>query len=988
MNVVGGFDAPIVVVGDAPTVDEATFETPFYGALWEIMADVLEQTGFELSDVVFVNCVQFQKYHKKGPLTAKDILPDAKQHLIPFLAAHPRKLVIALGNNAVCAVGLEKKPERFTVHSGRRGESQLLREAGVDAIVTASMHPYMLRKEPERARDMVADLRRAKRLLENDYNEQVPTEIRDIFKPSDVNRIFDALKKNPYLAYDFETTGKNRDKDYPVTVSFCNGLKNQSNEFIAWYWQGYDQLVPLYDDATMRQFVEAFDDLFSQAGSAYDLIAFNATFDDWIAERWVGHELPGSQYDAMLMKWSVDNRRPHGLKEATTRYLGYADYDKAVDEAVREIKHRRSKVLTDLSDFRVLELFGHTPKSSISKKTKKPTYRWPDNVDKGLAMYALQPNATLRLYNCYDSVYTYLLWEKFGQEIMLNDLSYSCDFRHRVARELMRCEQRGMLCDVETNRQFSRRLEEIEKECELQIADELRKMGEDRPDFNHRSGPQLIEVLYGKPTLLPFIDRGPLYRELKEREVNADAACDSVEETVYVDVETVPKVRALVESGMDVDVDEIKQRLSKTFARRYKDLQVGFYDEAYYMGGRYEPLAFTKTGAPSTAASVLQTLYTDNPSPFLSLVLMARRANKLRGTFVDSIYKKLDSVNILRPRFNPIGTETGRISSSEPNGQNFQKYIRGQLISRPGYKFLEWDLSQAEIRAIAAESGDPALIAALGSDSKYDIHTRIASMIFNIPEEEVRRDTHRRYAKTIVFGLIYGMGAWRLSLALGISLEEADEFISDFFAAFPRMYEYLKEQVRLASRYPYYVYTAWGTRRSTRNVLSIDKKIVAHTERTATNMPIQGDAGELTLWYICEMMDAIRARAFDAHLVNTTHDSCTLEVAESLLEWDEVPDDKGGVTIVPAGEFVDAVKRVLSMPPPVHPLDIVPWTADIEVTSYWSVKPDLEKALDPNLGDENSYFRWDLIKPREVLDSSELEELIEVEEATSGKSTI
>lgn len=973
----GRHDAPIVIVGDAPTDIEMQNDWAFAGELYDLMFDLLGQSDIDIDNCVFVNAVTFQKYYKRGPLTAKDIRPDADAHLIPFIASHPREMVIALGNNALCALGIEAKPEKVGSHRSKRSSSKILEEAGVDALVVATLHPWLILKEPDLDLGVLCDLKYYQRLLHGDVADQAPMEIRDIKTPADIKMLWDAIKKNPVMAYDFETSSLDRDSAMAVTVSFCNGLKNQSGEFIVWFWAGYDKLQPLYNKATMERFIRQFDEFLSKAGVDYDLVGWNTAFDDWIAETWVGHKLPGSQYDGMLMKWSVDNRRPHGLKEATSRFLGYPDYDKEVDASVKEIKARRGRVLKDQADLDTLEYFGLKP--ALSKGGGK---LWTENVDKGLAAYALQEFDSLRTYNCYDSLYTYLLFVKLGQRIEKEDLAYSSDFRHRVAKELLLAEQRGMLCDVETNRDFSTRLVDLEQRCDVKIKDELKRMGFDLPDFNPR-GDDLARVLFGAPLMLPFIDAGLVSSRERISKWEASDRCTRVENAVYGDNVALPVITEAIKLGLGVDVEDIGRMLKETYKHLYGDTEITLYSEPNYMQGMYQPNGYTKGGKPSTAGAMLQALYEAHQNPFLALVLMSRRANKLKSTFVDGIFKKLDKNNILRPRFNAIGTETGRISSSNPNGQNFQKNIRGQLIPRKGYRFLEWDLSQAEIRDIAAESGDPQLIDALNSS---DIHTRIASLIFKIPESEVSDDTHRRYAKTIVFGLIYGMSAFRLATAINVTVAEAEQFMQDFFTAFPVMKQWLDKQVRLAHKPPYYVYTPWGTRRSTRNVLSVDKGVVSHTERVATNMPIQGGAGELCLWFICEIMDRVRAAGLDAYMVNTTHDSCTLEVREDLV-WEANTgelDKKGGAKLTICGPVVDIVNEVLALSPPVYPLDTVNWKADISVGDHWSVKPNLEKALDPNLGKDDSIFLWTLIKPEEFLDKEELEELREVELNMTG----
>ena len=355
----GRLDAPIVIVGDAPSDLDIQNDRAFSGPTYDLLHDLLGQSDFAISDCVFVNAVTFQKYLKRGALTEADIRPDADKYLIPFITQYPRDMVIALGNNAVCAVGLEKKPEKVGSHRSKRSKSTLLEEQGCNAIVTASIHPWFILKEPDLDIGALCDFKYANRMLKAGFSEQAPMEKRRLEKPEDFAMIWDALKKNPCMAYDYETTDLDRDRAVPVLLTLCNGLKNQTGEFIVWYWAGYDRLKPLYNAETMERFRLEIVKLLEQAGKSYDLEAWHAGYDDWISESLAAktlplykfseweeqgrkrRELPGAQYDGMLMKWSVDNRRPHGLKESVARFLGYPNYDKVVDEAVKEIKARR-----------------------------------------------------------------------------------------------------------------------------------------------------------------------------------------------------------------------------------------------------------------------------------------------------------------------------------------------------------------------------------------------------------------------------------------------------------------------------------------------------------------------------------------------------------------------------------------------------------------------------------------------------------------------
>lgn len=964
-------DAPVIIVGDAPSYTEVVEKQCFYGGLGDAVLAIAKEAGFKPYDIAMVNCVSIMK-KRDNPLTPDIIRNDASKYLIPFLKKHPRQMVIALGNNAVYALGLTEKPEGVNALRGKVLKSEL-----INCPAMASGNPFFIMKTPDDVLEFNADFGMAYKIYTGNYLEQAPIHINDITKLSHIQDMYDSTVGGyEFLSYDFETTDKDRDSAQVVTCSFANGEVLPTGENVAWYWAGYDQLKPLYEQATLDSFKDAFDNLWQQAGKDYALISFNGNYDDWVAERYVGHELPGSQFDVMLMKWIVNNKRPHGLKDCTAMYLGYPDYEAGAHGYIKDIADRRKRILTDPIDTWILERYGIEPELS---KTGKP--KWPTGIDKKLCAYALLPADIIRLYNAYDAVYTRLLFDLYRDVIERDDLAESADLRHRISRELMRCEQRGFLMDQDTNWIFSHQLENIERDCEVKIQQEALKINPKLEDFNPKSSDQLALLLFGEPLALPVIDRQVLYREYNPQSV--DEKVTDIEMSYYGDFEWIREAAKLGE----IDFVGIGTGLIKAFRSKYPRIAASIRSKNFYLEGIYAPddeKGYTKTGKPSVAGALLQTMYEVNPEPLLSLILMQRKANKLRSTFVDSIYDKLDKNGVLHGRLNVIGTETGRISSSDPNCQNFPKMMRGQLVPRPGYVFVEADLSAAEVRAIAAMSGDELLIEALNAK---DIHTYIASKIFKKPESEINKDTERQYAKTILFGIIYGMTAYRLSSAIKVSVDEAEMFIQEFFMTFPKLKQWLDNQVALASTEPYYVYTPWGTRRSTRNMLSVDRGTKSHTERISMNMPIQGAAGELTLYYICEIMDKVREYGWDVHLVNTTHDSMTYEVPEDMAwfvqgDWIEKEEKYAKIT---AGPMVDLIKEVVSRPAPVAPLDTINFKIDVEINNYWSKQPDILKAIDPNYGTDKSKVRWDLIKPDEVLDKDDLEELIDAEEAYEAR---
>ena len=956
----GREDAPYVIVGDAPKQNELASGLALDNDTYDLLVDFLTEAGISYKDVVFVNATQVAK--RGGTLSAKDIIEDAEANLLPFIKQHPRKIVVPLGNNALCATGVTKKPEKITSLKGTKCSSALLPEQ----LIVPAIHPYGVQKEPETVDELMYLFNYIARVAENpDAPDQAEIVIKDIIHPSQIKDLIAECQKNGYCAYDFETTGLDQFRDFPVTAAFCTGEQTDDGKMVVWFWAGFCALEPIYTDAELNAFIDEFAVMFKLAETDYGMVAWNKAFDDRMLETWIGEPYLGSPYDAMIMKWNVNSRRPHDLKNATAMYCGFSNYDKPVDDAVKEIAERRGKILSHEDDFRVLQLFGHTPKNA------KTGFKWPDGVDKKLCAYALVPFDTLRLYNSFDSVYTYMLFKKFQKTIKREKLSQSCALRHRISYELIEIEKRGMLLDVEMNRQFSKELETVSNRCQVNIVNLLAEMGHDLPEFNPGSGDQLGEVLFGQPTEIPTISVDFLVDNFGFDERVAQDKANMVQTDFYGDCGWLKEQK----KNKIYDYDDCAKKLVEA---AYKKLNIrpAIEKSWVYIDGIHEPEVFTKTGKPSTANAILTSLYEKDKNPFLSLVLLKRKADKLKSTFVDAIYNKRGADNCVRASYNVIGTDSGRISSARPNAQNFGPFMRGQLRARPGYKFLEFDLSQAEIRAVAAYSGDEQLLLAL-SNEDVDVHSSIASVIYKCDPSQVTKE-QRRFTKTIVFGIIYGRGSWALSIALGCSQEEAQDFIDLFFNTYPGLKNWLDEQIKIAGRPPYYVYTPWGTRRSTKNILSTDKKEVSHTRRIAQNMPIQGAAGELTLYYLCEIMDACREGNYGVFAVNTTHDSVALEVPEHLVWQKEVDNVNGKAVYSIEGPIADIVRKVINTPAPVAPLDKVKFKADMELNERWSGEPDLLRSIDPEKGGERSIFRWDIIKAEEVMDADELDEFNEL----------
>jgi DNA polymerase-1 len=292
----------------------------------------------------------------------------------------------------------------------------------------------------------------------------------------------------------------------------------------------------------------------------------------------------------------------------------------------------------------------------------------------------------------------------------------------------------------------------------------------------------------------------------------------------------------------------------------------------------------TSTGAPSTDASVLEKLAEEHT--IIEPLLRYRELEKLRSTYVDGYLPLITTEGRLHTSFNQMAATTGRLSSETPNLQNIPirsetgRTIRKAFVPREGWTFVVADYSQIELRVLAHMSKDPVLVDAFLADA--DVHTETAARVFGLKPEEVTADL-RRVAKTINFGLLYGMEAFGLADRLGISREEARGHIDAYFAQFPSVSEYMDGVVVLA-RNQGFTTTLFGRRRYLPELKSDNYRVRQMGERMALNAPIQGSAADIIKKAMIDLDSALRSRGMETALLLQIHDELVLEAPPVELE--------------------------------------------------------------------------------------------------------
>ena len=291
----------------------------------------------------------------------------------------------------------------------------------------------------------------------------------------------------------------------------------------------------------------------------------------------------------------------------------------------------------------------------------------------------------------------------------------------------------------------------------------------------------------------------------------------------------------------------------------------------------------TKTGY-STAADVLDKLAPEYP--IVAQILEYRQLTKLKSTYADGLAGCIEEDGRIRSTFHQTITATGRISSTEPNLQNIPirmelgRLIRKVFLPAKDCVFLDADYSQIELRVLAHMSGDQTLIDAYRQ--AQDIHRITASQVFHIPFDEVT-DLQRRNAKAVNFGIVYGISSFGLGEDLGITRQEAAEYIKQYFATYPKIKEFLDQMVEQAKMTGYST-TLFGRRRPVPELSSSNFMQRSFGERVAMNSPIQGTAADIIKVAMIRVHDRLAQEGLSSRLILQVHDELLVETVKSEQE--------------------------------------------------------------------------------------------------------
>jgi len=358
-----------------------------------------------------------------------------------------------------------------------------------------------------------------------------------------------------------------------------------------------------------------------------------------------------------------------------------------------------------------------------------------------------------------------------------------------------------------------------------------------------------------------------------------------------IDCEVSPVLREMEKTGIKLDV-KVLQSLSKKLTAKSQKLEASIQKMAgkefnVSSPSQLSDILFKKLKLPtvdikrnksgiSTGAAELMKLRGEHK--IVDKILEYRELSKLISTYLEPLPKLVDENSRLHTTFGE-DTRTSRLTSSNPNLQNipirgdFGPEIRKAFIAEPGNKLVSADYSQIELRVVACLAADKAMIDAF--DSGVDIHSRTASELFDVPVGKVTHD-QRRLAKTVNFGVLYGISPYGLSQALGIPQSKAAEYIMRYFKVHEGIKRYCEEQIAMAKKHGY-VETLFGFRRKLPEINSDNRVIAEGAQRMAINTPVQGTAAEVLKLAMIKLSSKLPK---SAKMLLTVHDELIVEVPE------------------------------------------------------------------------------------------------------------
>jgi DNA polymerase-1 len=388
-----------------------------------------------------------------------------------------------------------------------------------------------------------------------------------------------------------------------------------------------------------------------------------------------------------------------------------------------------------------------------------------------------------------------------------------------------------------------------------------------------------------KEVFSPILDKAETKKLFEEIEIPLIPVLASMEmDGINLDIDYLKSMSI----DMQKEINEFEKKIYEAAGEKFnlaspKQLGDILFDKLKIGGAKQKK---TKTGQYATGEEVLSYLANDNP--IVAAILEWRQMVKLQSTYIEALPNQVDAkTKRVHTDYMQTVAATGRLSSNNPNLQNIPiRTERGRLIRKAfiardeNYTLLSADYSQIELRIIAALSGEENMIKAFQNNE--DIHRSTAAKVFNVPLEEVTKE-QRSNAKTVNFGIIYGVSAFGLSNQTSLSRKEAAELIEAYYATYPNLKSYMSNQVDFA-RENGYVQTVLGRRRYLKDINSANAIVRGGAERNAVNAPIQGSAADIIKIAMINIYKKLTSENWKSKMLLQVHDELVFDVHHSELE--------------------------------------------------------------------------------------------------------
>ena len=388
-----------------------------------------------------------------------------------------------------------------------------------------------------------------------------------------------------------------------------------------------------------------------------------------------------------------------------------------------------------------------------------------------------------------------------------------------------------------------------------------------------------------KEVFSPILDKAETKKLFEEIEIPLIPVLASMEmEGINLDIDYLKSMSI----DMQKEINEFEQKIYEAAGEKFNlasPKQLGdILFEKLKIGGAKQKK--TKTGQYATGEEVLSYLANDNP--IVAAILEWRQMVKLQSTYIEALPNQVDAkTKRVHTDYMQTVAATGRLSSNNPNLQNIPiRTERGRLIRKAfiardeNYTLLSADYSQIELRIIAALSGEENMIKAFQNNE--DIHKSTAAKVFNVPLEEVTKE-QRSNAKTVNFGIIYGVSAFGLSNQTSLSRSESAALIDAYYKTYPKLKSYMTEQVDFARNHGY-VQTVLGRRRYLKDINSANAIVRGGAERNAVNAPIQGSAADIIKIAMINIHKKLVSENWKSKMLLQVHDELVFDVHNSELD--------------------------------------------------------------------------------------------------------